>query len=52
MFKENDVCKHWFEDNPNDIEMEICKATGRRTRCCGQKDRCRYPEHLKTMYEN
>ena len=44
--KFHDVCRHWYEDNPNGREEEICQAVNRRVRCCGQKDRCQYPAEI------
>ena len=36
-------CKHWHEDDFGIGLREICKANSRTVTCCGNKDRCDYP---------
>lgn len=45
------ICNNWYEDNPNDIEQEVCKAHNRRVICGGQFNRCLFPDSFVEYIE-
>ena len=45
---ENNICKHWLEDDYGYGSKEICKGNNNKLcTCSGVKEQCNYPEYYR-----